>query len=1278
MATATTASPEAAEKTGDGAPSESSPSDTNELPQDPAFTAYKRIFSYAGPLEKAMQAVAIVAALASGAGIACQNLIFGSFITNITGFAVTGVSGDAFRASVSQLALYFVYLGIGRLVLSYAYNTLLTHAAYRVVRNIRHDYLRAALRQEVAFYDFGTGGSVAAQATSNGRLVLGGISEKFGLTFQGIGAFVAAFAIAFAVQWKLTLICLCIPPVTIGVTGFVAALGAKIETRVLEIHGQANAFAESVLSSVRTTHAFEMRERLVARFDSFLADAHATGRKLSPLWAVLFSTEYTIIYLGFGLAFWQGVRMLASGEITETGTIFTVLLSVVIASVNLTIIAPNALDFGRAAAAAAQLFALIDRESKIDPLLKTGLEPDVTTGHVRLENVTFAYPTRPGVTVLDNFSLDVPAGKVTALVGQSGSGKSTIVGLLERWYNPGSGSIKLDGVAIEDLNLHWLRRNVRLVQQEPVLFQGSVFDNINHGLVGTAWEHEPLEERMRRVEEAARMAFAHDFILELPGGYDTNIGQRGSLLSGGQKQRVAIARSIVSQPKVLLLDEATSALDPHAEHIVQQALDRAAVGRTTIVIAHKLATIRKADNIVVMSKGSIVEQGSHASLIAHDGAYARLVRVQDLAVSAAPTVAEPEEEDEEKKTAAAADDLQQTLTKYSTAVQDKLASGTRRDDYDLHQQRGIVAMVYMLFRESPEIFWVEVGVLVSCVLGAMTIPGQAILMASVVDVFTLTGDAMVQRGDFFASMFIVIAAGCLVGYGMLGYFANIVAQHLSHKYRRQTLADLLRQDLQFFDRPENNTGALVSRLDSNPQSILELMGYNVSLIFIAVFQLAVCSILAVAYSWRLGLCIIGAGLPPLLAAGYYKIRLDAKLDRDNGKRYGASAAIASEAINAIRTMSSLAIEESVLAQYVAELDHAVHGSVVPTLWLMLCFGLTQSIEYWFMALGFWYGCTLLSYGTITQTEFLVAFLSVFYAGQASAQLFMFSSSVTKGVNAANYTDWLRRLQPTIAEKETAAEVTADSIALDGVRFSYPLRPDAQVLRGVDLDIRRGQFVALVGASGCGKSTMIAMLERFYDPTTGTISVGASRTPMPGLNPRLYRRQVALVQQEPTLFPGSVRDNIALGVDTTSPVDDLAIEKALRAANAWDFVSSLPDGLATPTGTSGSQLSGGQRQRIAIARALIRSPRILLLDEATSALDTESEKIVQAALAEAAASGGGVEGRVTVAVAHRLSTIKDADVICVFYQGKIVEMGSHRELVELGGMYRKMCEAQALD
>ncbi|KAM5345029.1 hypothetical protein ACJ41O_010891 [Fusarium nematophilum] len=1254
----------------------------DEPAEEASWAAYKRILKHAGPAEYTMQGISIFCAIASGAGISLQNLIFGEFITTITNFA-SGVSSPAeFRSDVAELALYFVYLGIGRFVLSYIWNALLTYSAYRVVRNIRHEYLRAALRQEVAYYDFGTGGSIATQATSNGRLIQGGIAEKLGLTFQGLSAFVTAFIIAFIVQWKLTLICLCIAPATIIVMGIVATIEAGHETKILEIYAQANSFAEGVLASVRTVHAFEMRARLVDKFDTYLEDAHKVGRKISPLFGLMFSAEYTIIYLGFGLAFWQGVHMLSRGEIESSGDIFTVLLSVVIAAINLTQLAPYSIDFSRAISAAAKLFTLIDRKSAIDPFDKSGEIPSETTGLVELENVTFAYPTRPGITVLDEFSLRVPAGKVTALVGQSGSGKSTIVGLIERWYNPKSGTIKLDGRPIDKLNLNWLRKNVRLVQQEPVLFEGSVFDNIKHGLVGTEWENAPLEQQMERIQEAAKMAFAHDFITELPDGYNTQIGQRGGLLSGGQKQRVAIARSVVSHPKVLLLDEATSALDPHAESIVQQALDKASEGRTTIVIAHKLATIRKADNIVVMSKGSIIEQGTHQSLIADDGAYSRLVKIQNLAVSAGSD-ASTEAEDAETEVIEESVDATKTLTRYETHVRERMEVQKERDNYENHKHLGFFMTCFRLIRESPELFWSYLFVLAGCLGGTGAFPGQAILLANVMDVFTLTGAAMRHRGDFFASMFIVMAAGCLLSYFALGYATNTVAQHMSHKLRKQSLHDMLRQDLQFFDRKENNTGALVSRVDSNPQSILELMGFNVALILIAILNLLACSLLAIIHSWNLGLVVVCAGLPPLVGAGYLKIRFDAKLDRDTSKRYSTSASIASEAVTAIRTVSSLAIEESVLDKYVQELDLAVSGSKKDLFTIMVWFGLTQSIEYWFQALGFWYGCRLLSYGDIGMYDFFVAFLGVFFSGQASAQLFQFSTSITKGVNAANYIFWLHELQPTVQatpENHDNGPKSGGPIVLDNVRFSYPLRPHAPVLRGVELNVKPGQFVALVGASGCGKSTMIAMLQRFYDPSSGTISIDSST--LPDLNPRLYRRIIGLVQQEPTLFQGSIRENIALGVDDpetehadlAASVPDDKIEAALRAANAWDFVSSLPEGLATPAGSNGAQLSGGQRQRIAIARALIRNPKVLLLDEATSALDTESEKIVQGALAEAAKEGD----RITIAVAHRLSTIKDADKICVFLGGKITEAGTHQELIAQGGLYRKMCEAQALD
>lgn len=306
------------------------------------------------------------------------------------------------------------------------------------------------------------------------------------------------------------------------------------------------------------------------------------------------------------------------------------------------------------------------------------------------------------------------------------------------------------------------------------------------------------------------------------------------------------------------------------------------------------------------------------------------------------------------------------------------------------------------------------------------------------------------------------------------------------------------------------------------------------------------------------------------------------------------------------------------------------------------------------------------------------FIAIILGGESVASFFQYSTSISKATPAANYIFYLRTQTPGFnaddnegGDFDQTLEKPA-SVSIESLEFAYPSRPRAQVIKSIDVRVPAGKFVAFVGPSGCGKSTMISLLTRFYDPTSGDIVVnGRSIT---DIDPRQHRRRLALVQQEPVLYSGSIRDNVAMGIIESAEPSEAQIEDALKSANIFDFVKSLPEGLNTPLGNRGTQLSGGQRQRVAIARALIRNPRILLLDEATSALDTESEKIVQSALMEAAKEGG----RTTIAVAHRLSTIKDADTICVFQAGSIIEVGDHASLIAKRGTYFEMCKGQALD
>ncbi|KAE8392149.1 P-loop containing nucleoside triphosphate hydrolase protein [Aspergillus alliaceus] len=1238
------------------------------------FRSFLRVFTFGQPMDYVLGVISLLASIGSGVSLAMVNLVLGKFMTLLSDFTVGTSFPENFMSQVSKFSLYFVYIGIGRLGCTYVYSSLLTYVAYNLTRNIRYRYLRAAFSQETGYFDQGISGSISAQATSNGKLIHSGISEKLGIFIQAIATFIAAFILAFISHWKLTLIIICIVPALIVVGGGLSIIDAGYETNILKVNAQAASYTENILSGIRAVHAFSLRPRILRKYGQYLESAFKIGMKKNALYGVLFGADYFIIYAGMGLAFWQGIHMLHRGDIPDIGTVFTVLFSVVIAASTITSIAPHAVTFTRAASAAAELFTLIDRESEIDPLDESGDKPQDTHGVIDIDHVRFNYPSRPNVCVLEDFSLHVPAGKVTALVGASGSGKSTIVGLLERWYKPLAGSIRLDGTDISQLNLRWLRTNVRLVQQEPILFNGSVFENIANGLIGTPWEAASFEEQQKRVEDAAKLAFAHDFIMNLPHGYGSPIGERGGLLSGGQKQRIAIARSIISGPKILLLDEATSALDPHAEGIVQQALDRASRNRTTIVIAHKLATIRNADNIVVMSKGKIVEQGQHGELVARGGAYASLVKAQDLsAARSADLVEQSADEIPDKETV-----LVQSLVRYETAEARHLKMLQHREDFGLYKRSGIFRSITKLVISTPNLRPWYLLTIICCASGAAIFPGQALLLANVMDIFTSPN--MVERGNFIALMYFVMSLGCIVVYFCLGWATNVIAQTFSKMFRRDLFDSILKQDLRFFDRSENTVGALTSRLDAHPQSILELMGFNIALVVLSGINVLASSILALAISWKLGVMGVFVGLPPMLLAGYARIRLETKMDTDMGKRFSQSASLASEAVLAIRTVSSLAMEERILKKYTDELDHAIRTSTGPLFTMMIWFSLTQSIEYFILGLGFWWGSKLIHDGDITFYQFIISFMGVYFSGQAAGQFFSFSSSFTKANEAANYYFWITDLPPTIQEtpenQDKGPLNKCQNIEFLDIQFSYPLAPDTRVLKGVSFNIQKGQFVALVGASGCGKSTMISMLERFYDPTQGTIRVDSSS--LNSMNPLLYRQQVALVQQEPTLFPGSIMENISYGLDmapsasSSAPISD--VEDACQAANVWDFICSLPDGLQTPCGTSGSQLSGGQRQRIAIARALIRNPRVILLDEATSALDTESERVVQGALMQAATSGE----RITVAVAHRLSTVREADCIFVFLGGKIVECGRHSELVEKGGIYAKMCEAQSLD
>eukprot|EP01099_Mayorella_cantabrigiensis_P008985 TRINITY_DN946_c0_g1_i1.p1 TRINITY_DN946_c0_g1~~TRINITY_DN946_c0_g1_i1.p1 ORF type:complete len:592 (+),score=147.34 TRINITY_DN946_c0_g1_i1:89-1777(+) len=529
------------------------------------------------------------------------------------GEIIQGLYDNADNSQILKISLGFLGLAIVAQICAFFQNSFLSISASIVAKELRQKVFWSLIQQEVAFFDENSTGNLIGHFTTEVATLENVMSDKTGNLIQSFFTTLFGISVALFYGWELSLVLLSLMPIIFIPGLFNLKVLARIIGQTKGSLSTASSLANEVISSFKTVTSFERENYFIQKFQSLLAKRSDLTRKTNWI-GFGFGLTFLTIFCVNGLGFWIGGTWVADG-ILAPGRMLIIFNTTITACNTIARIFQLGADFASGEAASEKIWQVIDRT----PRFTSGSQklPENFNPSLKFEGVSFSYPQRPDVPVLSDISFEVVAGKVVAFVGRSGCGKTTIISLIQRFYDPSSGSISIDGVNIERLEIDWLRSQFALVSQEPVLFALSIRENIRFGRLSASEDE---------IVEAAQFANAHNFIVQLPEGYDTHVGERGTQLSGGQKQRVAIARAILKSPPFLLLDEATSALDSESERLVQDALDKLMKNCTTLVVAHRLSTIQNADRILVLNEGKIIEEGTHDGLISQEGMYCGLVK----------------------------------------------------------------------------------------------------------------------------------------------------------------------------------------------------------------------------------------------------------------------------------------------------------------------------------------------------------------------------------------------------------------------------------------------------------------------------------------------------------------------------------------------------------------------------------------------------------------------------------------------------------------------------